>query len=81
MLNLGGVVGVEPNGRSGGLALFWSSDVVCNLRSFSIGHIDVSLSWLNSSWRFTGVYGNPSGHLRKHSWDLMRKLYSLPTGC
>ncbi|KAL8534891.1 hypothetical protein ACS0TY_010793 [Phlomoides rotata] len=72
------MVGVEPCGSSGGLALFWTNEIHCDLRSYSIGHIDILVSGLQFSWRFTGIYGNPNTHLRKHTWDLLRKLKSIP---
>ncbi|KAL8470102.1 hypothetical protein ACS0TY_032824 [Phlomoides rotata] len=69
--------GGDLRGRSGGLLLMWNEVVSIYLRSFSRGHIDCSISYLNSQWRFSGFYGNHVQHLRHFSWDLLRKLYSL----
>ncbi|KAL8524539.1 hypothetical protein ACS0TY_014213 [Phlomoides rotata] len=55
----------------------WNESVSVCLRSYSVGHIDCSIQDLNSSWRFTGFYGNPAHHLRKFSWDLLRRLSGL----
>lgn len=48
------------------------------MRSYSPGHIDCLISHDSFVWRFTGFYGNPCAQLRKHSWDLLRKLNALP---
>ncbi|KAL8465342.1 hypothetical protein ACS0TY_034730 [Phlomoides rotata] len=68
---------VDPRGRSGGLLLMWSEDVSVVLRSYSRGHIDCGISYLNSKWRFSGFYGNPVQHLRQFSWDLLRRIFSI----
>ncbi|KAL8461605.1 hypothetical protein ACS0TY_032911 [Phlomoides rotata] len=76
-LNFDGCFCVDSKGRSGGLMLLWNETISVALRSYSSGHIDCLISWSNVSWRFTGFYGNPSQHLRHHSWDLLRRLASL----
>ncbi|KAL8525789.1 hypothetical protein ACS0TY_015142 [Phlomoides rotata] len=68
---------VDPRGRSGGLIIMWNESVSVSLRSYSNGHIDCSIQDYNSSWRFTGFYGNPAHQLRKFSWDLLRRLLGL----
>lgn len=55
-LNFTGVVGVDLRGTRGGLLLFWNKNVEVNLRSFSLSHIDVSITWESILWRFTGCY-------------------------
>ncbi|KAL5801840.1 hypothetical protein ACOSQ3_033472 [Xanthoceras sorbifolium] len=57
-LGFSGKLVVECVGRSGGLVLFWSSQLDISLLSFSLFHIDVSVSVVRCSpWRFTGFYG------------------------
>jgi hypothetical protein len=79
--------GVKSEGLSGGLVLFWNSDTVVSLKSFSRNHIDVMVQNLNTGeadWRFTGVYGEPTRAKRKRSWDLMkflRREYDTPWLC
>lgn len=51
---------VEPQGRSGGLALLWKEKEHANLLSLSQNHIDVGVSVEGlGEWRLTGFYGEP----------------------
>ncbi|KAL5773581.1 hypothetical protein ACOSQ2_013505 [Xanthoceras sorbifolium] len=83
-LGFSGKLVVECVGRSGGLALFWSSQLDVSLLSFLLFHIDVSVSASGSSpWRFTGFYGTPEAQ-RHHAWLLLKRLCdmsSLPWLC
>lgn len=77
---------VPSRGRTGGLALLWSSDTNLEIKSFSNNHIDAVITDLNDSftWRFMGFYGHPVTHLRGDSWKLLSYLnnqYSLPWFC
>ncbi|KAL5819042.1 hypothetical protein ACOSQ4_022884 [Xanthoceras sorbifolium] len=84
-LGFSGKLVVECVGRSGGLVLFWSDQLDINLLSFSLFHIDVSVSVVRSSpWRFTGFYGSPEASQRHNAWLLLNRLYgmsSLPWIC
>ncbi|KAK2664364.1 hypothetical protein Ddye_002938 [Dipteronia dyeriana] len=76
---------VDSVGKSGGLCLFWSSDLHVELLTYSQAHMDVRI-WHNKnhSWRFTGFYGHPDRSLRAQSWILLRQLagmYNLPWVC
>ena len=78
---------IVPNrGRSGGLALFWSTDVNLEIKSYSQYHIDATITEQDSNfiWRFTGFYGHPESNLRKDSWKLpsyLNNQFSLPWFC
>nr|POF02450.1 hypothetical protein CFP56_28059 [Quercus suber] len=77
---------VPSQGKSGGLALFWSKDVKLEIKSYSQNHIDAIISEQDSNftWRFTGFYGHPESHLRNDSWKLLSYLnnqLSLPWFC
>lgn len=50
---------VPSNGRSSGLALFWSNNVQLSVTSSSAHHIDADIGSLGISppWRLTGFYG------------------------
>lgn len=77
---------VPSRGRSGGLALLWSSDTNLEIKSFSNNHIDAVITDPIDSftWRFTGFYGHPVTHLRGDSWKLLSYLnnqFSLPWFC
>ncbi|KAI5654966.1 hypothetical protein M9H77_32153 [Catharanthus roseus] len=71
---------VERKLLSGGLALFWYSDLVnLNILSSSMGHIDAQIKPFGSipMWRFIGFYGNPSSEARNHSWTLLWRLKNM----
>ncbi|TVU07983.1 hypothetical protein EJB05_41365, partial [Eragrostis curvula] len=60
--------GVDSVGLSGGLVLYWRSDVVVDLKSHSRSHIDVWVSHEGLScqaWRFMGFYGHQVALLDK----------------
>ncbi|KAL0433053.1 UNVERIFIED_CONTAM: hypothetical protein Slati_2639600 [Sesamum latifolium] len=75
-LNLFGVC-VNPNGRSGGLALLWQKSVEVQLQSFSHWHVDVSVKMEESGdwWPFTGIYGEPNTSKRVDFWKLLCRLH------
>ncbi|KAH6763796.1 hypothetical protein C2S51_015045 [Perilla frutescens var. frutescens] len=52
----------------------WKFPIDITVRSYSQGHIDCEAELKDKRWRFTGFYGNPESHLRKFSWELIRKL-------
>lgn len=77
---------VDSVGRSGGLALLWRKDVVVDLLSMSVHHIDVVVrdGLGEEEWRCTGFYGWPETHNRHLSWSLLTLLASqssLPWLC
>lgn len=74
-LNLDCGIEVPSQGLSGGLLLLWMQDINASLRSYSKGHIDVSVQEKDWAWRFTGIYGNPVRNLHKETWTLMRRLW------
>ena len=77
-LGFHGVITVEPQGRSGGLAFLWKHDSEAKLLGFSKSHIDMEISIVGfPSWRFCGFYGEPNRSLKTNSWDLLRHLGSI----
>lgn len=60
---------VPSSGRSGGLALLWSKEVMLEIKSFSKNHIDaiITESPESFSWHFTGFYGHLETHMRGES--------------
>ena len=71
-LGFGYGMGVQAEGRSGGLYLAWSEEVEVIFRSKSKGHIDVEVCDNGGrSWRFTGFYGESSESRRHLSWELL----------
>lgn len=70
-----GMIVVEPQGRSGGLALLWKDSEKGRLISFSQNHIDIEVKMDSSPpWRLTGLYGEPDRSQRRKTWDLLRNL-------
>ena len=50
--------GVSKVSLGGGLALFWKKDVVVDVESSSLNHIDILINkGKEDDWRFTGFYG------------------------
>lgn len=75
VLGYEGMIVVEPEGRSGGLALLWREENQASLLSMSKHHIDVETKVSNMlPWRLTGLYGEPNRNHRKKTWDLLRHL-------
>ncbi|XP_031127514.1 uncharacterized protein LOC116029605 [Ipomoea triloba] len=69
---------VEPVGRSGGLALLWNGGLDVEVKGYSNHYIDTVVSAPgHPRWRFTGYYGSPERHNRRHSWELLRYLSSI----
>ncbi|XP_074363457.1 uncharacterized protein LOC141704005 [Apium graveolens] len=74
-LKFEGLLTVEPQGRSGGIALLWKDAEDVNLMSMSKNHIDVSIKVIGKDpWRLTGIYGEPIRAQRHKTWDLLRHL-------
>lgn len=77
---------VPSRGRSGGLALLWSSDMNLEIKSCSNYHIDAIITELKNgfTWRYIGFYRHPDSHLREESWKLIsfpNSQYCLPWFC
>ena len=77
---------VPRRGRSGGLALLWSSDMNLEVKSYFNFHIDAIITEPENgfSQRYIGFYGHPETHLREESWKLISFLnsqYCLPWFC
>jgi endonuclease/exonuclease/phosphatase family metal-dependent hydrolase len=75
-LGLRGFTGVDSDGLSGGLALFWCDQIKVEVQSQSERFIDVhvQLSDNEPAWRLTCVYGEPRAENRHNMWSIMRNL-------
>lgn len=79
-LGFAGCFAVDSEGLSGGIGLFWSTEVNVKLKNYSTGHIDVMARRADGSspeWRFTGFYGAPRAENRHHSWRFLRILHAI----
>lgn len=66
---------VDKVGQGGGLAIFWRSNVKCQVSGYSQNHIDIqSLENGCVAWRLTCFYGFLERSRRRNSWDLIRQL-------
>ena len=76
---------VQRVNRGGGLVLYWKNDLLIDVVSSSLNHIDVVINKdTKEAWRFTGFYGEPETHKRQETWELLRNLHSqnsLPWLC
>jgi hypothetical protein len=75
-LGLKGFVGLDSDGRSGGLALFWHEQLVVDVLEATERYIDVHIrvSAHEPCWRLTCVYGEPRTEHRHLMWDKLRAL-------
>lgn len=74
-LGFQGLLVIEAQGRSGGLAILWNETDQVSLISLSNHHIDVEVN-INGMqpWRLTGFYGEPNRSQRKKTLELLRNL-------
>lgn len=74
-LRFDGLISVDAQGKSGGLALFWKEKDHIHLCSVSRNHIDVEIRVDGKqTWRLSGVYGEPDRNQRRKTWDLLQNL-------
>ena len=74
-LGFSGRFGVDNAGRSGGLCLFWKSDVDLEIKTFSQYHIDSVVKEPGKNpWRLSCFYGAANRSLRFRTWDTMKFL-------
>lgn len=68
---------VEKVGRSGGLAVLWKHNVVCQVVDSSNNYVDIHVTE-NAivACRLTCYYGIPDRGRRKEAWEMLRKLSS-----
>ncbi|XP_057986601.1 uncharacterized protein LOC131171150 [Hevea brasiliensis] len=67
---------VEPNGLSGGLALWWNDNVHINILASSSNIVDanVFLHDRNVSWHMSFVYGSPARENKAKIWEALGNL-------
>lgn len=74
-LGFEGMLCVEPQGRSGGVAFLWRWHKECHVLGYSHNHIDVEITKeAEGGWRFTGIYGEPNRNHCHVTWELLRQL-------
>ena len=69
-------LGVNSDGRKGGLGIMWSEEVEVSIKSYSANFIDYRVKEAESleEWRFTLFYGDPVVTNRHISWDMLKFL-------
>ena len=68
----------ESDGRSGGLVMFWYNKLGVTSSQVHNNYIDIRINeGSNNAWRFTGLYGEPSGERKHLTWDYIRELHAL----
>jgi hypothetical protein len=75
-LGLRGFLGVDSDGLSGGLALFWCDQLHVEVQSSCERYIDVHVRITENDplWRLTCVYGEPRIENRHNMWSLLQNL-------
>lgn len=69
--NFGNRFVVDRKGMGGGLALFWNSDVIVNIKSHSSHHINTVVQNDNDRlWRCMGIYGHLESNKKHHIFFL-----------
>lgn len=60
---------IPSMGRSGGLALLWSKDILVEIQSYLDHYIDAIITDPSSrfKWRIIGFYGHAEAHRRRVS--------------
>ncbi|KAL7139391.1 hypothetical protein ABFS83_09G047600 [Erythranthe nasuta] len=68
---------VDRVGKAGGSAMLWKKEIVVDLLSFYLNHIDVKVEnpLMDRKWRCTGFYGILEQSRRHISWDLITELH------
>ena len=78
---LNGVI-VPSQGRSGGIAMLWESDLNVELKSYTWYHIDAVVTDPTSGfkWRIIGYYNFLMLNFRCHGfvWGILMKSYQVP---
>ncbi|CAM8951075.1 unnamed protein product [Rhodiola kirilowii] len=67
---------VPSRGKSGGVAVFWRSNLDVQVINYSFYHIDFLVQYITSV-RFTLFYGCPTSAMRGRRWDLITRLSHL----
>jgi hypothetical protein len=65
---------VEGKGKSGGMALWWRDGIDVTVQPWCQYYIDAKVTCDETSWRFTGIYGEPRTELRGKTWEVLRYL-------
>ncbi len=75
-LGLRGFAGVDSDGMSGGLALYWNESVNVEIKALCERYIDayVRLSPDGPLWHATFVYGEPRVENRHNMWSMLRSV-------
>lgn len=75
-LGLNGFTGIDSNGMSGGLALYWDDSLFVEVQDICERYIDVHVrvSSEDPLWRMTCVYGEPRTDLRHYMWNKLQEL-------
>lgn len=70
-------MGVDVDGRAGGLAIFWKDSVDFRISSNSLHHIlgEVFENGVRS-WSFCGIYGWAAHNDKSKTWNLIKEVFS-----
>ncbi|KAA3462544.1 LINE-1 reverse transcriptase isogeny [Gossypium australe] len=70
-----GCMAVNAEGKSSGLALMWRERVKVTIQNYSKYHIDSLVNIEDGEIiKFTGFYGHFDPILKKHAWDILKRV-------
>ena len=74
------MLAVSSDGRRGGLAMLWKTEVVIDTNTYSLHHINTwVLPPLAQPWRLTGIYGYPNEQQKPETWRLLWHIHNRST--
>lgn len=72
---------VSPHGHgAGGLALFWRKELNLHVLTSSQNHIDTRITYKNTTFYSTFVYGAPEIHKHQEVWQLLTDISDARNG-
>lgn len=74
-IGFGNCFATDSEGRNGGVALLWGSDLRLEIKSFSKNHVHVAITQEdNCTWFFMGIYGFLETQNKCKTWQLLRSI-------
>ena len=66
----------ESDGRSGGLVMYWRSEINIRVLGVTENYIDTIVQE-EREWRLTGLYGEPRWEHKEKTWEVLRSLHDV----
>ncbi|CAL1396416.1 unnamed protein product [Linum trigynum] len=59
---------------AGGVGIWWHEELTITCMDITLNHVDIAVEEAEGKWRFTGIYGWPTGSEKWRMWDLIMSL-------